>query len=259
MARRKRKLAVKERFPDWKPPGLYDDKKIPKVPEETVSKAIDLIKQTCSEAVDHDQLQKQIQGVAIAYAEDRRMMEKPPLEWYRSRIEPMRNATISLLRTIRSQDGMYWPFLALVRHRMGRSLGSNSDPESIEQILEAFERVCAESIRQKGSPGAKQERHVQNAVKALSNIWLECTKFRIPLSLDTEIGPVKQDANLVANDLDAASRELQKRSLEEFTSPGPRFCQVVLQRIDPGLTVSQIQTAIRIALSKPRVRKPRTS
>jgi hypothetical protein len=118
---------------------------------------------------------------------------------------------------------------------MGRALrGNHPDEESIEQILEEFEKVCAESLRRKGAPGAKRELHVQAAVVALSDIWLECTGSPVPVSLDTEIGT---------------------SGLQEFTYPGPRFCQLVLQSIDPDLSVSQIETAIRNTLGKRRVRK----
>jgi hypothetical protein len=118
------------------------------------------------------------------------MMERPPLQWYRSKIEPMRKATKNLLQIIRtsSKDVKFWSFGTLVTHRMGRSLrGEHPDTDSIEQILEQFERVCAESLRRKGAPGAKQESHVQNAVRALSEIWSECTGSPVPINLDTDM------------------------------------------------------------------------
>jgi hypothetical protein len=47
MARRKRKLAVKEDFPAWQPwGGLYDDKTAPKVSEKIIFKSADLIEKS---------------------------------------------------------------------------------------------------------------------------------------------------------------------------------------------------------------------
>jgi hypothetical protein len=139
---------------------------------------------------------------------------------------------------------------------MGRHLrGDHPERESIEQTLREFEKVCAEALRRKGTPGAKRGLHVQVAVKSLSNIWFEITGSAVPISLDTEIGIRKEAANRIAVESPNIGQETTQRSSQGFTSPGPRFCQLVLQSIDPDLTVSQIETAIRNTLGKRHMRK----
>lgn len=109
---------------------------------------------------------------------------------------------------------------------MNRRLrGGTGDRESIEEILEQFRSVCIQSLREsgKGKQGAKRETHVETAVKELAQLWEQL--FDTPVPMNFERGDHK--------------------SVKEFASPGPLFCQLVLQGIDPDVKTSQIQTALR--------------
>jgi hypothetical protein len=117
MARRKSKVRVEENYPEWRPWGLFDDKTVPKVSEEAITDAIGLIDQLGG-GINREWLERRIQAVAIEYAANRTILAKPPLEWYRRRIEPMRRATAKLLETIEasSNDVKFWSFRSLVIH-----------------------------------------------------------------------------------------------------------------------------------------------
>ena len=151
----------------------------------------------------------------------------PPSSWYDGHVKPLLTATEGLLKIIRKPvKGSGRTFLKWrIQGRMHRPLmGLPTDPESLEQILEQFRLACLDCApKTKGKPGAKKQSHIEEAVRDLSKLWEELSGKPVPMSLDSEGHGSKQ----------------------EFISPGPRFCQVVLQSIDPDVSTSQIETALR--------------
>jgi hypothetical protein len=217
---------------DWRPWGFDDYESVRDIPEEAFAAVVRCLKVT-DEARRID-LRERLKGLATGYWQRRRDIERPSPKWYRKQIQPIQKATDNLLKALRRRPkGTGQAALVqLTRLRMRRSLRGPTDPESIEEILAHFSRVCAESLRIKGSVGARRQSHLQNAVQELAAIWEEVVGGPLGLSLDTEIGRG-----------------------EEFAYPGPRFAQIVLQGIDPRLSISEIATALRNALGGRRVQK----
>jgi hypothetical protein len=217
---------------DWRPWGLDDYECVRDIPEETFAAVA-----RCLKGIDEAHridLRERLKGLATNYWRRKRDIEQPSPKWYRKQIQPIQKATDNLLEALRRPPKGITGRAALVRLtrlRMRRSL-RGPDPDSIEEILAHFSRVCAESLRIKGSAGARRQSHLQNAVQELATIWKEVVGQPLSLSLDTEIGRG-----------------------EEFVYPGPRFAQIVLQGIDPRLSISEIATALRNALGGRRVQK----
>lgn len=215
---------------EWRPWGFYDHEPIPEIPESAFSAAMKLLKIEDAQRAD---FATDLQGVAITYWQMRRDVESPAPKWYRQQIQPIREATTKLLRILQKPaEGTGRAALArLTKLRMERALrgSSYSDRESVEQLLENFIAVCDECLRQKGSAGARKQKHVQEAATELLAIWENTLSKRPGLSLTIHQG--------------------------EFTYPAPRFVQIVLQAIDPEVSTSEIATALRNALGKKRVQK----
>lgn len=191
------------------------------------------------EEKDRANLKISLRSVAEGYWAILRQLSKPSPRWYREQVQPIQKATTQLLQLVRKRgEGTSRTTLSdLTRLRMNRPLrgsGSGSDPESIEQLLEGFKRVCDECLRRRGFAGAPEKKHVEASVAELATIWKDYRSAPMPLSLDTDVGPGART---------------------EFIYPGPRFVQGVMQAIDPELSIGEIDTALRKVLGKLRVRK----
>ena len=217
---------------DWRPWGYDDYESVRDIPEETFAAVLKCLK--VIDEADRIDLSERLKGLATDYWQRRRDIERPSPKWYRKQVQPIQTATDNLLEALRSppKGTCQAALVHLTRLRMRRGLRGPTDPESIEGILAHFSRVCAESLRIKGSVGARRQSHLQDAVRELAAIWEEVVGRPLGLSLDTEIGRG-----------------------EEFAYPGAHFAQIVLQGIDPRLSVSEITTALRNALGGRRVQK----
>jgi hypothetical protein len=214
----------------WKPWGFDDYETVQEIPEQAFEAALKHLNVT--DAARRTDLRGLFKDVATSYRRTRRDIEKPPPKWYREQIEPIKKATDHLLKVIgKPAEGTGQAALIhLTQFRMQRRLrgGNYLEPESIEQTLQRFSRVCAECLSLKGTAGARAQSHVQSAVHELAAIWKDVDGHPLGLSLDTATG----------------------RHGKEFTYPGPRFVQIVLQGIDPRLSTSEIGTALRKALAE---------
>jgi hypothetical protein len=230
---------------DWRPWGLYDDKSIPPFSDAAISRALAELK--VSDDI-KPSVRKRIEQVAQTYWRIRRDVERPGSKWYRSQVKPVRTATAKLLKVIRPRGRTALVALNyIIRDRMQRSLWKrgqtfDSPQESIEQLLEDLIRACDHSLKVKGTPGNKKTSHVRSAALQAADIWLAIAKKPVPLSFDTchdekwEFGP----------------------SRDVFIQSGPRFVQLVLQGIDPKISVAQIVTALRSITAKQKLQKSGT-
>jgi hypothetical protein len=219
---------------NWKPWGFDDYESVREITEQAFEAALKHLEVTGKRR--RTNLREQFKGVATSYWKARRDIERPPPKWYRDQIKPFMKATKQLLKVIGKpcEGTSQAALIRLTLFRMKRSLrGSPVEPESIEQILQDFSRVCAECLRRRGSAGARPQSHVQSAVQELAAIWKAVDGHPLALSLDTATGHLGK----------------------EFTYRGPRFVQIVLQGIDPELSTSEIATALRKACGKRRAQK----
>jgi hypothetical protein len=170
-------------------------------------------------------------------------VEKPAAQVYRKKVEPIQAAVEKLLKLLQKppQSTGLSDLASLTEKRMHRSLLRMHRPtlpsnpatkaESVEELLEAFKKVCDVAVRRRGTPGARKQHHLTATVKSIASLWLDFTGKPVGLSLDTEVGP----------------------SGTEFFYPGPRFVYLILKAIDPALDLAQVTTALRNALGAPRV------
>jgi hypothetical protein len=106
--------------------------------------------------------------------------------------------------------------------------------ESIEELVESFKGVCDECLQRRGFAGARAKKHIETCVAELGAIWEKSQSKPIPLSLGKASGV---------------------EGKKEFTHAGPKFVHDVMRAIDPEVTISEIETALRKVLRKPRVQK----
>jgi hypothetical protein len=218
---------MKDDYSSWRPWGGFDDlESLQQISERAAAAVVQRFKITDKRKI--TRLKALVPSVARSYLSARRELAAPPPSWYREHVTPLLNATDALLKAIRKPvKGSGRVFLKWRTEReMNRALtGGPSDPETIEQILERFRSVCIRSLREsgKGKRGAKRETHVEAAVKDLAQLWEQLSSKRVLMTLD----------------------RADHKSAKEFVSPGPLFCQTILQAIDPDISTSQIQTALR--------------
>jgi hypothetical protein len=122
---------------------------------------------------------------------------------------------------------------------MGRKL--RGGPDSIEQILEYLSAAC-QRCRFSTQTGPITHTHLRSTVADLADIWAKYSSRRFTRNFKTADN--RRDKNgrpiAVAGHADA------------FVAPGPRFVQVMMQHIDPGVPLSRIRTALRSSTVKPR-------
>src|SRR4051812_39526889 len=161
MARRQRKES------DWMPWGLFDADEIPEIAEPAFLEALNALNIVI--ARDRADLKMSLRSIAVGYWETLRQLSKPSPKWYREQVQPVQKATVQLLQLLRkpAEGVSQASLIRLTRHRMKRPLRgpvSGSDPESIEQLLENFKRVCDECLRRRGFAGAREKKHVEVSV-----------------------------------------------------------------------------------------------
>jgi hypothetical protein len=204
---------------------------------EDMSEALQLI------AVSNDQIRanltEEIQSIARRYWEQHRDAERPPANWYRTKVGRIQKEAENLLKLLREPHGTAFVQLRFrTEQRMGlRLLGSYmQEPLSIEQLLDDFVGVC-KSCTFPSARGAPNKAHVKTAVASLREVWIKFTGKEFPLNLES--GDTRRDR-------DGRPAAKQERD-DAFTSPGPRFVQVMVRRIDPNVRIGAIRTALRDA------------
>jgi hypothetical protein len=217
----------------WRPWGFDDYVSVPKISDEALSSAMKSLNVT--EDAQRADLTARFHEVSVSYWRGKRDFATPGPKWYRQQIQPIQKATNKLLSLLTepAEGTGRSALVRLTKMRMHRNLRGPTDPDSIEQLLETFKGVCDECLRLKGSAGAREQSHVEEAVRELAAIWRDVTGTPLGLSLDTGIGPSKR----------------------EFSYPGPFFIQTILQAIDPVLTTAEIGTALRKVLGRGRMQK----
>jgi hypothetical protein len=209
---------------------------------EDVSEAAQLI------AAPNDQtganLAEELQSIARRYWEQHRNSERPAADWYRTKVGRIQKEAENLLKLLREPHGTALSKLRFrTEQRMGlHLLGSvRQEPLSIEQLLDDFVAVC-KSCTFKSAKGAPNKTHIKAAVASLREVWSKFTGKPFPLNLQS--GDNRKDR----------SGQLWKKQDRDdaFTSPGPRFVQVVMRRIDPTVPIGAIRTALRDALVNAR-------
>jgi hypothetical protein len=204
---------------------------------EDMSKAAQLI------AVADEQIRanltEELQSVARRYWEQHRDAEHPPANWYRTKVGRIEKEAENLLKLLREPRGTALVQLGFRTERsMGlRLLGSDrQEPLSIEQLLDDFVGVCR-SCTFPSARGAPNKAHIKTAVGSLREVWIKFTSNEFPLNLES-----------ADNRRDREGRPAAEQDRDEvFTSPGPRFVQVMMRGIDPNVRIGAIRTALRDA------------
>jgi hypothetical protein len=192
-------------------------------------------------AVSDDQkratLTQELQSIARRYWEQHRDAERPPAEWYRTKVGRIQKQAEHLLKLLREPHGTALSQLRVrTEQRMGLPLlgGYTQEPRSIEQLLDDLVGVCKActfgSVR-----GAPNQAHIKTAVASLREVWINFTGKEFPLNLQSADNRKDRDGR----------RAAEQDSDEAFTSPGPRFVQVIMRRVDPNVRISGIRTALR--------------
>jgi hypothetical protein len=216
---------------------LYDYKDFPEMSQKALEAALDQLKITERDRVAHFE---NLVGIArLDYWTMLRTAERPSSEWYHKQIDPIKRTTEKLLKLIRQPLGIT-PFEYLssaTRRTINRRLlrWPGEEHESFEELLQGFIRACELATPEENS-GAPRMRHVAETVRCVVSIYQEFSGKRVSLSLSVANG----------------------RSGEEFISPGPRFVQLILQGIDPTLTMAEIGTGLRNVLEKAKPTKAKS-
>jgi hypothetical protein len=184
-------------------------------------------------------LTEELQSIARRYWERHRDAEHPPANWYRTQVGRIQKEAENLLKLLRQPQGTALVQLRFrTEQRMGlRLLGSyRQESLSIEQLLHDFVGVC-KSCTFPSARGAPNKAHIKTAVASLREIWIKFTGKEFPLNLES-----------ADNRRDRGGRPAAEQDRDEaFTSPGPRFVQVMMRRIDPNVRIGAIRTALRDA------------
>jgi hypothetical protein len=179
-----------------------------------------------------------LQSVARRYWEQHRDAQRPPSGWYRIKVERIQKETEDLLKLLREPQGTALSQLGFrTEQRMGLRLrGSHIEPHSLEKLLEDFVAAC-KSCSFPSSKGAPIKAHIKAAVASLREVWVEFTEKEFPLNLiSAENRKVRGGRSIAEQERDDA-----------FVSPGPRFVQVMMRRVDPEVSDGAIRTALREA------------
>jgi hypothetical protein len=204
---------------------------------EDVSEAAQLI------AAPNDQtganLAEELQSIARRYWEQHRDSERPAANWYRTKVGRIQKEAENLLKLLREPHGTA---LAQLRFRTEQRMGLHllgsvrQEPLSIEQLLDDFVAVC-KSCTFKSAKGAPDKAHIKTAVASLREVWIKFTGKQFPLNLES--GDTRKDRS---------GQPAKKQDRDDaFTSPGPRFVQAMMRRIDPSVPIGTIRTALREA------------
>ena len=205
-------------------------------------------------------LKEKLQSVARDYWELRQdIVDRPPAAWYRDKLNAVEKAAKDLLSLLKEDSGTALATLESTFARQlnwqlrRRSLAPNAHPSapnrqpSLEEILEWVLIGCGRSVI-KTRGGARKQNHMRTAVSGLVDIWCKFSKKPFPLNLQTHPEETR------SNGQDAAKNETEKYV---FTAPASYFVQLVMECIDPKVTLAEIATALR-ANRTPRVQKPRS-
>jgi hypothetical protein len=237
--KRSKRTSSNSRYEDWRPFRTYQDLELPELPKDILSTALELLQIKDDRAI--PQLCQRLQYVTRDYRVERRaVVERPPAEWSRSKVEAIRKATDGLVALIGELTG---PGLWQLRFETSRLMGRNlrGRPDSIEQSLEYLSAAC-QRCRFSAHRGAIAHTHLRSTVAELAEIW---TKYsNRPFTRNFKTADNRRDENgrpsAVTGHADA------------FIAPGPHFVQVMMQHIDTSVPLSLIRTALRSSTVKPR-------
>lgn len=244
MARPNKRRNADDRPEDWEPGRTFDSIKEMRLAADDLVEAARLLSVTDQRITE---LSNELQEIARVYWERRREWERPSADWYRQKVGRIERAAEKLLTLIREPQGTaLFQLKVLTQRRMARRLlgGSGGHSSSIEELLNDFVNVC-KSCHFNAAKGAPPKMHLKEAVAALRTTWIRFTNQEFPLNLEVAENLKERDGRVVAEP-GPASR---------FTSPGPRFVQVVMQRIDSSASWTAIRSALRQACENSRIVK----
>jgi hypothetical protein len=185
------------------------------------------------------QLAEELQSIARRYWEQHRDSERPPANWYRTKVGRIQKEAEILLKLLRKPHGTGLSQLKIQTERlMSVPLlgGHMQEPRSIEQSLDDFVGAC-KACEYTSARGAPKQAHIKTAVASLREVWINFTGKEFPLNLES-----------ADNRRDSDGRPAAEQDRDEvFTSPGPKFVQVMMRRIDPNVRMGTIGTALREA------------
>jgi hypothetical protein len=205
--------------------------------EEDISEAAQLLAAINDKTTAN--LDAELQSIARRYWQQQFDTERPPAQWYRTKVGGIQKQAEKLLKTVREPHGtglsqlQFW-----TERRMGLQLRGvyGKEHPSIEQLLEDFVAVC-KSCNFPSARGAHNKAPIKTAVASLRAIWIRFTGKEFPLNLES--GDNRRDRG----DRPAKNQECD----EIFTSPGPRLVQIMMRKIDPNVRIGAIRTALREA------------
>jgi hypothetical protein len=229
------------RYEDWPPFRTFEDLALLELPEGALSAASELLGIKNDKA--KDQLGERLQfAIRDYWVKHRAVVERPPAGWSRSKIEAIRKATDDLLALIRepTRTGL-WQLRFETSRLMGRNL--RGGPESIEQILEYLSAAC-QRCRFSAQRGAIAYTHLGSTIAELADIWTKYSKRPFTRNFKTVDNRRYKYGRLIA----AAGHA------DAFVARGPRFVQIMMQRIDPTVPLSRIRTALRTSAVERRSR-----
>jgi hypothetical protein len=184
-------------------------------------------------------LAEELQSIARRYWEQHRDAERPPADWYRTKVDRIQKQAENLLELLREPRGTALVQLGFrTEQRMGIRLRGSymQEPPSIEKLLDDFVGAC-KSCTFRSARGAPDKAHIKTAVSSLREVWIKFTGKKFPLNLESAD---------TRKDRDGRTADDQARD-DAFTSPGPIFVHVMMRRIDPKVRIGSLRTALRDA------------
>jgi hypothetical protein len=169
------------------------------------------------------------------------VVSKPSAAWYRSKLSAIEKAAQRLLEAIRDCKGTSRGALEyLFNKETGIDLVGSFQRNSMEKYLLQLQGACKRAYPHR-TVGAKETKHVKEAVKSLVEIWEFHNGRKFPTSLST--APARRDG------------EPESQHFEAFTNKAPNFVHQAMIRIDPEVSPSTVRTALRSCLKKKYVPK----
>lgn len=159
---------------------------------------------------------KRRKSICEEYWFDRNISNRPYLADAKPHAKKVASALRQLIGTL--DNGDQFANTAIVR--IGESTLSTDDRA---ELLEDWLLACEEIVDTPSNAGRRANQHIDNALRRISILWHDLTGREFPRTITTCMG----DGGM------------------EFVAPGPQFALMLIQAVDPTITLADVKTALR--------------
>jgi len=159
---------------------------------------------------------KRRKSICEEYWFDRKVSNRPYLADAKPHAKKVASTLRQLIETLNYGD----QFANTAIVRIGES--KLSTDERLE-FLDDWLLACETIVDTPSNAGRRTNEHIDNALGRIASLWRDLTNREFPRTITTDMG---------------------RRGLE-FVSSGPQFALLLLQAVDPSITLADVKTALR--------------